>query len=321
MERLTNTEFGTTQELHAINPDGTEKWKHTFCNVYAEIGSLTPALAGDGTIYVSCNELTAFHPDGTVYWSNPNGSANGNYLAPAVASDGTIYGIFWTSGIGGGQTLRAWNPDGSVKWTANTLIGSFAVTSSPSIANDGTIYIGGPDPAGPPSDIGTLFALDSTGAINWIYAYGEDDILSSPAIDTDVTFYFGTIGDLGYIYAINSDGTFKWKHSSLDDAVPGANVDVYSSPIIGADGTIYIANEWGWIYAFNTDGTIKWKDEKIQIQGGTNWSSGALAADGTMYLGNTYGEFLAFRTDSHGMKATAQWPKFRYSIDNNGRRP
>jgi len=43
IERLTASEAGTTQELHAVNPDGTQKWKVTFSAAYGEIGTISPA--------------------------------------------------------------------------------------------------------------------------------------------------------------------------------------------------------------------------------------------------------------------------------------
>lgn len=317
IERLTTTEAGTTQELHAVNPDGTQKWKVTFSTAYAQIGALSPSLAADGTIYVAGLNLYAYHPDGTAKWTASHGPSNTFYGSPAIGSDGTIYTVYWNLI----QVIQAINPDGTVKWTGTDDLGSIPITCSPSLAADGTIYIGSVDTSIPGSNSGTLWALDSTGTLKWKYATGDYDVRSSPAIDADGTVYFGTKGNIGYIYALNPNGTLKWRHSSGSDTPGGIGTDIYVSPAIGADGTIYIASEAGWFYAFNADGTLKWKDDTLNPLGGITWSSPAIIADGTLYIGSAYGEFIAVTTDSLGLKPTAQWPKFRYSYDNNGRRP
>jgi outer membrane protein assembly factor BamB len=316
MERLSTSEFATTQELHAVNPNGTQKWKVTLGNGYSEIGALTPSLASDGTIYVAGDNLYAVNPDGSSKWTASHGGSNTWYGAPAIGSDGTIYGVYWNLT----QVVQAWNPDGTVKWTGTDDLGTIPISCSPSLAADGTIYIGSVGP-GPGSNNGTLWAFDSTGAFKWKYNTGDYDVRTSPAIDADGTIYFGTKGNFGYIIALNPNGTLKWQHASADDHMAGIGTDVYASPAIGADGTIYSASESNWFYAFNPDGTLLWKDEKITPGGGVTWSSPAIASDGTLFVGSAYGVFSAVDTTSLGLKPTAQWPKFRYSLDNNGRQP
>jgi outer membrane protein assembly factor BamB len=70
-------------------------------------------------------------------------------------------------------------------------------------------------------------------------------------------------------------GTVKWKYRTGNS--------VYSSPAIGADGTIYIGSQDDYVYALNpTDGSVKWKY-------GTSYyvnSSPAIGADGTIYIGS-----------------------------------
>jgi len=250
-------------------------------------------------------------------WSASHGGSNTYYGSPAIGSDGTIYTVYWNLT----QVLRALNPDGTVKWTGTTDLGTIPITCSPSLAADGTIYIGSVDTLVSTNNGGTLWAFDSLGAFKWKYLTGDYDVRTSPAIDADGTVYFGTKGNNGYILAVNPNGTLKWRHSSGSDTNGGIGTDVYASPAIGADGTIYSASESGWFYAFNADGTLKWKDDALTPLGGITWSSPAIIADGTLYVGSAYGEFVAVETASPGLKATAQWPKFRYSYDNNGRRP
>jgi outer membrane protein assembly factor BamB len=57
---------------------------------------------------------------------------------------------------------------------------------------------------------------------------------------------------------------------------------VFSSPAVGANGTIYVGSLDRNVYALNPDGTQKWKF----VTGGTVGSSPAVGADGTIYIGS-----------------------------------
>ncbi len=50
------------------------------------------------------------------------------------------------------------------------------------------------------------------------YSRYAPSIVSSPAIASDGTIYFGTMigGSEGYIYALNPDGTLKWRYLTGD---------------------------------------------------------------------------------------------------------
>lgn len=92
-----------------------------------------PAIGPDGTIYVSSSSLYALNPDGSIKWTYK--SENGWIFGPpVVAGDGSI--LIHDSK----DWLCAINPDGSEKWTLDGV-----ANFSPAIANDGTIYVGGPD--------------------------------------------------------------------------------------------------------------------------------------------------------------------------------
>jgi outer membrane protein assembly factor BamB len=58
--------------------------------------------------------------------------------------------------------------------------------------------------------------------------------------------------------------------------------DVFSSPAVGADGTVYVGNRNNNVYALNPiDGSIKWVFPGL----GMADSSPAIGADGTIYTG------------------------------------
>jgi len=152
---------------------------------------------------------------------------------------------------------------GGVKWTSIgdgfvILVNSSPVASSPALASDGTIYVGGQN---------GLNAINPDGSQKWVS--GGNPVVSSPAVGADGTIYFGDFN--GSLDAINPDGSVKWEFNTHDTIV--------SSPAVTNDGTIYIGSLSGNFYAINSDGTQKWviaTDDSVA-------ASPALAADGTIY--------------------------------------
>ncbi len=134
--------------LYAVNPDGTKKWEFaTGAGIYA-----SPVIGADGTVYVGSSDAVfyAVNPDGTEKWH----MATKGLIpfmhsdTPAIDSNGIIY-------VTGDDTttytfkrfLYAINPDGQVQW----MFYADAIQGTPTIADDGTIYVG--------SANGTLYAI------------------------------------------------------------------------------------------------------------------------------------------------------------------
>ncbi len=134
--------------LYSVNSAGHLVWKFLIspgCPFF--IGSAchndaSPAIGPRGTIYAGSIEagrgFYAINRDGTLLWEI--------FLpeivsSAAVGSDGTIYvGVDDPPGFAQFFPFLALNPDGSLKWGCGDC--SFVFYSSPSIAADGTIYIG-----------------------------------------------------------------------------------------------------------------------------------------------------------------------------------
>lgn len=112
------------------------------------------------------------------------------------------------------------------------------ITASPAIGNDGTIYIGSRDKK--------MYAITSEGKLKWTYQVGGI-ILSSAAV-TDNSLYFGS--DDNTLYAITTDGKLNWKYT--------ANSNITASPALGTDGTVYLFEVSGALHALSPDGTEKW---------------------------------------------------------------
>ena len=198
--------------LSAVYPNGTIKW-----NFYAEDRIYcSPALDENGIIYIGSNDgyLYSVLPNGTMNWKYYCGGRLG-VAEVSIGDNGMIY-CGATSGY-----LYALYSNGTLQWKVKTgWIGG----SCPAIANDGTIYVGD-------QDYQRIYAIAPNGTIKWFFQT-QDDVLSSPAIDKNGIIY-GCSYD-GYIYAINPNGSLKWKFEAGKEGIE-------SSPIIGEDGTIYIA--------------------------------------------------------------------------------
>jgi outer membrane protein assembly factor BamB len=144
-------------------------------------------------------------------------------------------------------------------------------TSSPAIDSDGVIYLGSQD----------FQAINPNGTLKWSYSLsGWTE--SCPAIDENGIIYLGTIfGDPSYLYAFYPNGDLKWKYSV------GGVYNIYSSPAIGNDGTIYFgcggdSPPAGCIKALYPNKTLKWEYATNHVV----YSSPAIGDDGIIYCGS-----------------------------------
>ncbi|HYG36666.1 MAG TPA: PQQ-binding-like beta-propeller repeat protein [Clostridia bacterium] len=254
----------------------------------------SPAVAEDGTVYVSSGDgidsispgwLSSFSPQGTTNWvlTFPRAVRS----SPAIGPDGTVY-----VGCVNGD-LKIVTPAGT--YQAVTLGGY--ILASPAIGADGTVYVGSIS-----SRSNKLFALSPEGVVKWVFTMRPVSFIppgpyqfSSPAIGPDGTIYVGSIDK--NLYAINPDGTTNWVFPlvSATNSSPATASPTYASPAIGADGTIYIGADNGVVYAIDPKGVAKWKVQLPQFVE----SSAAVSDDGTIYLGcaGRDGAFYALRPD------------------------
>jgi outer membrane protein assembly factor BamB len=306
-------------EVHAINPDGSKKWESEpidggeFSGWVDRIYS-SPAIGADGMIYiVSMDGSTyALDSDGVLKWRTTETMNDAvfvsNYLlslSPVIGANKTVYVVSGSSlyAIGyvppwpcrghdaqhTGQSSFIGAQNNTLKWLFET---KGAVESSAAIGADGTIYIGSNDQ--------NVYAINPNGSLRWKFKTGGE-ICSSPAISVGGTIYVGSYD--GRIYALDPldpDGNPKW---TFPPATGGATEDgqsididdVFSSPAIGDDGTIYIGSESGGIYALDPNGSMKWN---FQAEGEA-YSSPAISADGsTIYVGSTGGTLYALKSGS-----------------------
>ncbi len=314
--------------LHAVNPDGIRKWRFRI----TPANTLSPSIGPDGTIYVGASyctnrRLLAVSPEGKLRWRYVH--PGHQHSSPISGPDGTIYYAAGSKDYG--YRLRALGPDGKLKWTGQVkgrTGGSWwtgDAGSSPAVAPDGTIYVGGS------CRIGAVHAVAADGTLKWAYKIKNGRyVVSSPAISiSDKTVYVGStegrfvIGtQSGRFLALGFDSSLKWSFRTAGE--------ITSSPAIAYDGTVYFGSRDGDFYAFGKDGQEKWKyktgdhiysspaidaDGKIffgshdhylyclspkgkllwrYLTGGAVTSSPAIGADGTVYVGSSDGYLYAF---------------------------
>ena len=261
----------------AINPDGTEKWRADL--PITSDNWTSPVIGPDGTIYTGgarrklegtqeseyytepIGGFYAFNPDGTLKWHFKAASDMPGSIG--LGDDGTLYGYSSEGKQRAIGFFKALNPDGTEKW--KYPIGF--TESSPTIAPDGTIYIG------TGHEFRGFLALTPEGEQKW-FLKTIDDISAIPALGKNGIIYVGDWN--GTFHALNPDGTEKWKFE-----VPKVTEAITASAAIGSEGTIYIGDNSGTFHALNPDGTEKWKYDA----GSAFVSSPAIAKDGTIYVG------------------------------------
>lgn len=172
--------------LFAYNPGDTRDIKWFFEMDMSGPLYYSPAIAADGTIYVSLgNILIAINPDGTEKWRVEDvGSAS-----PSIAADGTIYvSSYHTVG------LSAISPGGAIKWNYPYALGT------PAIGSDGTIYVRGMTYVSYEWK-SSLLAINPNGTKKWASEY--IGYFSEP-----------TLSDDGIVYIISADGNLYAFYSS-----------------------------------------------------------------------------------------------------------
>ena len=303
-----------SEVVHRVSSAGAPLWSYPVgpAAVPLDIGLSPPAIAPDGTTYVASDGLHALRPDGTLRWQMPSPYGEALRSGAVVGADGTVY--FATHNV----PLTALDPaDGQERWHLDLGVNDHAL-ATPALGADGTIYV--------PTDAGVLYAVSPEGALRWSFAISsagyQGALRSSPAVAADGTIYLGTSQGrpVPVLLAIRADGTLRWvfEPRDLPSGVPASHFDVYSSPAIGSDGTVYFGQEFGRVYALDgATGATRWM---VETSSGITWSSPALTADGLLLVSDLASRLYAISTDSRGLQAGAPWPRYRGGNRSAGRR-
>jgi hypothetical protein len=250
--------------------DDRVKWRFQHSGSYTVV---RPAVAPDGTIYAVDvdHHLYALNPDGGLKWL-VRGAGN---KGVTVGADGTVY-------TGSESAIKAFNPNGTLKWTFVQNPMAF-ILLGPNVGPDGNIY------AVATSGIG-IFSLTPSGVLRWtqpevydrrIVDYQEvvfgpngadqqmyflaNNHLKGLRLDGSLVF---TNTSTGNQPATGPDGTVYSTYTALGAYTPSGTVkwsftgminNAATAPDVGPDGVVYFVHNLSTLYAVNPNGTQRWK--------------------------------------------------------------
>ncbi|MCX7704776.1 MAG: PQQ-binding-like beta-propeller repeat protein, partial [bacterium] len=265
----------TPRTLYAINPDGTLKWKQQY-----------PWAAGNSYDDPAVLGIPVIGINGRVYVGDSRG-----YLREIDAATGTLLYEFW----GIDRASMTYQPvilaDGRILiGCANAAIYRFnagsntgvsfmpqgAVTSTPAIGADGTIYFGVSYQV---TYHTYYFYAVSSGNMGekWKYYVGHQ-MSSSPAIAKDGTAYIGTTD--GYLYAIYVENTDyqknspfpKYRHDNYNTGNSVYNTYIKCQPAVYNFGNVILGAKSYKRFAITNISNTPFTLGAITISGGDNIS-------------------------------------------------
>lgn len=281
--------------LNALDPNGNLKWRSGIGRYERCCSMSSPAIGANGTIYIGSmdSKIYAIDPDGSFRWSYKTGDRINS--SPVIGADGTLYVGSDDGKVYAFSHLEDTEPPEIVcpeDITVNAPDGGTRVTYSSPVTDNidhkpFVIYEPPPDfifPTGI-TEV-SITATDMSGNLSKCsfkitVLQGETGLADSPwpcrGHDQRHT------GQSPYTGAQNN--TLKWSYKT--------GGYIFSSPVIGADNTVYIGSNDGNLYALDPNGSVKWMfntEEEI-------YSTPAIGADNTVYIGSTNGYLYALNPD------------------------
>jgi len=206
---------------------------------------------------------------GTVYVPSMNGKLYA--VTPPTTAQARTGTIRWTFRFaeypGHGPAVTSHSPPAGAD--------GIGTGASPTIAPDGTIYIG--------ANNSNFYAISPDGRLEWLFEAQREiaGIWSTAALSADnSTLYFGA--NRGGLYAINrQDGTLKWQFPIVGS--------IYSSPALDATGTLYTGSTVGHVFALDsgTGQLIFDYDARAPI-----WTAPAIRPDGSLLIADRLGRVM-----------------------------
>lgn len=253
---------GGSSTLSVFEPDGVARFSVNTCG-----GNLSPTLGPDGVAFTSNNECTRRHGGGgSVDWAVPIGSFDAGV---AVAGDGSIRVV-----NGNPALLMTISPAGVLlrKDTLGAAPGLGHQAAAPVISSNGDSYVAwAEDEFGPT----WLTRVDSDGLIRWTVPGVGWMHAAGPALVADMIVTTGRGGNLA-VY--DTTGARLWARQW--DATLGG----VSSPIVDADGNIYVQSQVTLI-SYESDGSLRWSADSLDC-GNCGFAVGAptILSDGELLV-------------------------------------
>lgn len=268
---------------------------------------LSKAVVANGKLFVVMKYIYIFDIDtGAELYKSGELQSFDYYLNPIIMNNEALFIL--------NNTIYFVSMDSYVTRTVDisSIIGS-SVLATPALDSQNNLYFG--------TRNGKMVAIKNSGELIWKKDFNPENdsdgpfVASSVAIDESMgRIYFGTKGNaLSRFFALDSaTGDEKWQFST--------GRDIYSSPLIGKNGTIYFGSESQYLYALNSDGSLHWKESVSQD---ITWPSPAMDNSGVIYIGgmgdgSKNGTVYAIQTDSGGLKPGV-WSKIHKNNQNTGK--
>lgn len=203
----------TGGHLHALYPNGTEKWQRYLAHGRQKSVS-APVVGPDGTIYVTSAGGTphAFTADGRDKWVFDGG--RGTPEDPELAADGGILFVLESQEMNGSCTVYMIGSDGKKRWERRVRA---EVINDLTVGPDGAIYFTN----------GDLNVLDASGRPKWVFH--ARSLLYDAVLGPDGTVY--AAGEDGKLYAVSRLGKKLWDFQTSSNVV--------ETGAVGRDGTVY----------------------------------------------------------------------------------
>jgi outer membrane protein assembly factor BamB len=203
----------------AINSDGTFKCNYGNATVEAS----GPAVDSSGNIYFgSLTRFYALRSDCTLLWQNTD--LTKIRTSPALSADETKIYVLREDPI---QLVALNQSDGSVDWYHEFKTGQNWQYSSPSVDEDGIVYVG--------AAVGTgngFYAFNSDGTVKWQY---EDVNWVRGGSVVGANFVYFADRDRKVYSLDKSSGAFKFSYYTDPPYINNAN-----PPIMDGEGNLYI---------------------------------------------------------------------------------
>jgi outer membrane protein assembly factor BamB len=263
----------SSQGLHALTSDGGLKWSLPLPQGLGPF-QVTPALGPDGTLYAAGAHgslLAVRAEDGQTRWTSEGLSSCGS---PVLAGNGTLYALGRVTpaatvlaALDAGTGTRRWTLPLGTAWPYPTLV--------PAVDREGTVYVAQVEEGQGGRASTDFLAVGPDGKVRWRTKV-EGESRCGAVLGADGTVVVCTTQDLQGLEP--GTGRALWRY-----VLPEGFAVLGSTPIVDAEGTIFVATRLGHLLALSAAGRERWRAERPHP--GLNPSSLALGPGGRLYYG------------------------------------